>query len=430
MSVAAHRPPMNYPEPRTKLMFGFGAASLSSNPSQTPAESKICFGIGSNVSSSGGQTRPSGVNHTVSAASLFGCKIAGVCSSDESPLPMGSTGALSSLLQKSQAPSRSCLLEVSLKALQCDKSPPCLRANAASSIANMALQSDIQNKMLVPSNLDSLVHILKCSEESTVRQFLCMAFGRLVSNKTSLPVLLAHDSLVQTLQDIAKDSNLGYWRQAARTVAIMTAKASDQNQLSNMCTAGNIGILQKLMQIEQTEIQTDAIRALVPYVQNADRIALLNDNNIWESLFRMAHQSHSPVIEQLTVNILQTAMESKSNGIRFSYHALELLSDLAKAQRVKWETAGVCGARNRSFSVVLCQYLCADHGEVHEYDHLVASGVSREVVSDVLEMSNVAEFEDEANVADSGKRKRHRQETITAFARLCTVRKRSRSIVD
>eukprot|EP00960_Hanusia_phi_P039802 754059-Hanusia_phi.AAC.2 len=429
MSVAAHRPPMNYTEPRTKLMFGFGAGSISSNPAPT-VESKICFGISNNnLCTATTQQKPSGVNHTVSAASLFGCKIAG-CSNVESTLPIGSTGALSSLLQKSQAPSRSCLLEVSLKALQCDKSPPCLRANAASSIANMALQPDMQNKMLVPSNLDSLVHILKTSEESAVRQFLCMAFGRLVSNKTSLPVLMSHNSLVQTMEDIAKDSDLGYWRQAARTIAIMTSKVSDDIQVRNMCTAANIEILQKLMHIEQTEIQTDAIRALIPYLKSGERIALLNDHNIWESLLSMARSSHSPIIEQLTINIFQTAMDFKFNGIRLSYQALESLAELAKLQRNKWEDSRACGARNRSFAVVLCTYLSRGDSEGHEYDELVVSGASREIVSDLLEISNLEHSEEGETEENLGKKRKHRDETITAFARLCTTRKRSRSVVE
>ncbi|EKX52665.1 hypothetical protein GUITHDRAFT_150617, partial [Guillardia theta CCMP2712] len=153
---------------------------------------------------------------------------------------------LSSLIGNAAVrPGTACPLDAAIRVLQLksDHEELCLAAN---SIANFALRPEFQRKLATYPALKTLVDCLLSTEDESVKRFLSMAIGRLAANRALVSNLIQDPELVDALLKIAADHSSGNWRQPARTLAIMAAKAPEELQ-GKFCTSSMLAIIKNLL---------------------------------------------------------------------------------------------------------------------------------------------------------------------------------------
>ncbi|EKX52604.1 hypothetical protein GUITHDRAFT_150593, partial [Guillardia theta CCMP2712] len=128
---------------------------------------------------------------------------------------------------------------------------------------------------------------------------------------------------------MSQESNSGNWRQAGRSLAIIASNAPVECR-DRFDLEGLVAAIKRLLTIEQTEIQTDAMRALVPFLTSVERIQVLNKENMWMALLRASLRSGVPLLEQFCANLLQTALDAVPGAVQFSREAMMLLAELSR----------------------------------------------------------------------------------------------------
>ena len=209
-------------------------------------------------------------------------------------------------------------------------------ASAASTIANLALRPEIQDALIQPLALGSLVKALGHPDDA-VRRFVCMSLSRVAARRDLSPSLVEQAGLVELLLDISEEVNSkgGLWRQALRVLALLAAFArayfisepgewllqdsreasprahlgaladkeeagggpEDKQKAGATDTQGGDGEkirhedrmrlllgLKRLLVVEQTELQTDAMQALVPWTRHKEHVALLSSCGLWNAV--------------------------------------------------------------------------------------------------------------------------------------------------
>uniref|UniRef100_A0A7S0I0V2 Uncharacterized protein n=1 Tax=Hanusia phi TaxID=3032 RepID=A0A7S0I0V2_9CRYP len=421
MSVATERPLRNGQGAR--VIFGFGATgrSFSSSPSspspsassssedgkrspqpeasalnaRPPSASPSVASIFQSAcnrteAKDGERTQQVSSGMKISAASLFsktstdnaigskgGCCVAqstGTCAL--SFQGSQSQNAISSFLSKSSPePVNVCLFQSKLIALMDRSTPPPSRVAAANAIANLALRADMHSKMASAEPINTLVDIFKNADHDGIRRFLAMAFGRLAMKKENVSSMLENQQLVNQLMSMSQESNSGNWRQAGRSLAIIASNASMECR-NKFDLEGLLTVLKRLLTIEQTEIQTDAMRAIVPFLTSEERIHVLNEVKMWMALLRATLRSGVPVLEQFCANLLQMALEGFPAVVELGREAMMLLAELSRKHHEQQIRNSFY--RPNAFANLLIQIVC--HRDCMD-DRLVHKLLVREITT-------------------------------------------------
>uniref|UniRef100_A0A7S0NCE8 Armadillo repeat-containing protein 8 n=1 Tax=Hanusia phi TaxID=3032 RepID=A0A7S0NCE8_9CRYP len=283
---------------------------------------------------------------------------------------------LSSLIGNAAVrPGTACPLDSAIRVLQLnsDHVELCLAAN---SIANFALRPDLQRKLATYPALKVLVDCLLKTEDESVKRFLSMAIGRLASNRALVANLIQDPELVDALLKIATDHSSGNWRQPARTLAIMASKASEELQ-GKFCNSSMLEIVKNLLEVEQTEIQTDAILALVPFTKNAQRVRALSDADVWTKLLTCASHSGVSILGQLAANVMQAALDCSVHDVLLSKEAFSALCSLS--QKCREHSSSLNGTKSNPYTTVICRIFLAAREDRVLLAEYASEGAAREI---------------------------------------------------
>jgi hypothetical protein len=191
-------------------------------------------------------------------------------------------------------------------------------ANAASTIANLALRPEIQDALSKEASLSALMDSLRGCHDDCARRFICMALTRVASRRDLAVPLVETKGLVKLLLDISEEtqSKGGLWRLSLRVIALLGAFArqyflpepgewgqdpSPRAHLGqrerNTDGGGGGGVqnaemvlrkidhwdrmrmlfgLKRMLDVDQTELQTDAMQALVPWTRHKEHVMQLS----------------------------------------------------------------------------------------------------------------------------------------------------------
>ncbi|EKX52707.1 hypothetical protein GUITHDRAFT_133731 [Guillardia theta CCMP2712] len=336
---------------RPKLLFGFASNEETSAASSTISLSSV-------LSSS-----------PLPASSIF---------SQNQKLQFAQTSgqSLACLIEKNASqPTHLCMISASLDILE-EASTSSFedQVSAASKLSNLALRPDLQQQMSTEPLLDRLVQCLISAQDECIQRFICMAICRLATNKDLIPKLVNNRCLVETLRNNAANFESGHWRQAARTLAIFIYRAGSQHR-ELLCQQASLECIKRLIQLEQTEIQVDALRALLPFTKIEDGVKMLSASDVWHTALRAASNGGVLMVQQLAANILQSALDSSCGDVCLCNESFKLLCDLSRKAR-----RHSSGQKN-VFAELICRLMVLNKSNMEVVSSYVESGACHEIVS-------------------------------------------------
>mmetsp|Transcript_26213 Transcript_26213/g.60556 ORF Transcript_26213/g.60556 Transcript_26213/m.60556 type:complete len:400 (+) Transcript_26213:148-1347(+) len=174
------------------------------------------------------------------------------------------------------------------------------QANAANTIANLALRDEHKVSLVESGAVERMVDLALHSQERNVHRFLAMSFCRIAQNGRLVPRLEAHDGWYPGLMALATSPNGTIWRQAARALALCTIHGKVP---ARVVEEGGLKPLQKLARADQLEFQTDAVRALLKLSTGPDAASIVGDG-YWRHLLDVAKESSVPILTQFVAETL------------------------------------------------------------------------------------------------------------------------------
>mmetsp|Transcript_31842 Transcript_31842/g.46538 ORF Transcript_31842/g.46538 Transcript_31842/m.46538 type:complete len:431 (+) Transcript_31842:38-1330(+) len=193
---------------------------------------------------------------------------------------------------------------------------------AAREIANLSLQASVREQMVAPAALETLVWALRHHLRETGTH-LCIAIARIATDVKLVQIITAHDKFCATLLELAEAPTRS--APAGRALALCVHKWP-QDELDERRV---LAVLKRLLTIENTELQTDVVRAFARMSRSQHGVRALSRHSMFSSMIAVASTTHVPVVNTLCANTLQLACETSASDVQLDALALVRLHDLA-----------------------------------------------------------------------------------------------------
>lgn len=148
---------------------------------------------------------------------------------------------------------------------------------AAREIANLSLQASVREQMVEPAALETLVRALRHHIRETGTH-LCIAFARIATDVKLVQTITAHDKFCATLLELAEAPTRS--APAGRALALCVHKWP-QDELDERRV---LAVLERLLTIENTELQTDVVRAFARMSRSQRGVRALSRHSMFSSM--------------------------------------------------------------------------------------------------------------------------------------------------
>jgi len=148
---------------------------------------------------------------------------------------------------------------------------------AAREIANLSLQASVREQMVSPPALETLVWALRHHLRETGTH-LCIAIARIATDVELVQIITAHDKFCATLLELAEAPTRS--APAGRALALCVHKWP-QDELDERRV---LAVLERLLTIENTELQTDVVRAFARMSRSQHGVRALSRHSMFSSM--------------------------------------------------------------------------------------------------------------------------------------------------
>jgi hypothetical protein len=170
-------------------------------------------------------------------------------------------------------------LDDALKLLSTPTLVPGEALQAAQDIANLATHSRVREKLASAAVLDTLLAAIKLHRrEASMHIFTSLA--RTAAESALAEKLAVHSSLISTLLEAAESPPRSTSVSAARVLALCTRALS----MESMYAVRLLTVLKTLLEVEQTEVQVDALRALGSICTTPHGVHAMSQKDVWAAI--------------------------------------------------------------------------------------------------------------------------------------------------
>ena len=145
---------------------------------------------------------------------------------------------------------------------------------AAKNIANLALQEAARSELATKPALDTMLRALLDYREET-SSHMPIAFARIAADSRLARILRAHAGFCSTMLEHAE------WPACSKTAGRALALCAHELPLADCDDARVLAVLRRLLMSDQTELQTDALRAFARFSRSSYGIQRLSEQGVW-----------------------------------------------------------------------------------------------------------------------------------------------------
>eukprot|EP00286_Rhodomonas_abbreviata_P010195 CAMPEP_0181326504 /NCGR_PEP_ID=MMETSP1101-20121128/21535_1 /TAXON_ID=46948 /ORGANISM="Rhodomonas abbreviata, Strain Caron Lab Isolate" /LENGTH=410 /DNA_ID=CAMNT_0023434965 /DNA_START=184 /DNA_END=1416 /DNA_ORIENTATION=- len=248
------------------------------------------------------------------------------------------------------------------------------KVQAASTFANLMLRPELVSTVKEPQFLEKMVESMRQNEEDYVKRFIYMALVRLVGHREMAQRCVEHKELLSIAVGAASIESGSSWRQAARALAIMAAKARGQDTIIDNLT--HIGVLRpvaRLLELEQTEFKTDAICAFASWTTTRNNIQVLAEENVFQSVLKAMHEAPSQAVVSVGTNLLVEVCKNGAEEVRLDASGVAQLCEVCcSSQQFRPIDGVLCTLVSSCDVAMLRDYAAA--GGARRLEHFGAGG--------------------------------------------------------
>jgi hypothetical protein len=170
-------------------------------------------------------------------------------------------------------------LDDALKLLSTPALAPGEALQAAQDIANLATYSQVREKLASTAVLDALLAAIQLHRrEASMHIFTALA--RTAAESALAERLALHSSLISTLLEAAESPPRSTSVSAARVLALCTRTLSMESIYADRL----LTVLKTLLQVEQTEVQVDVLRALGSICTTPHGVRAMSQQDVWAAI--------------------------------------------------------------------------------------------------------------------------------------------------
>ena len=170
-------------------------------------------------------------------------------------------------------------LDDALKLLSTPALAPGEALQAAQDIANLATYSQVREKLASTAVLDALLAAIQLHRrEASMHIFTALA--RTAAESALAERLAVHSSLISTLLEAAESPPRSTSVSAARVLALCTRTLSMESIYADRL----LTVLKTLLQVEQTEVQVDVLRALGSICTTPHGVRAMSQQDVWAAI--------------------------------------------------------------------------------------------------------------------------------------------------